>query len=238
MLRFDSQPAYILHARPYQETSLLLDIFTRDFGRLSAIAKGAKRPKSRGRGLLQPFVPLVMSCAGKGELLTVKDFDAVAAPIFLKGQRLVFAFYLNELLIRLLHRADAHHELFQVYTNCLHKLKDCLDEELAQEPLRLFEKSLLKELGYELHLSHEVDTLQPLDPEEHYLFDPETGPALIQDLEMLGHKAVFKGSSLLAIAKELLTEKSVLQDARRLMRLALSSHLGNRPLESRRLLSF
>lgn len=244
MLRFDSQPAYILHARPYQETSLLLEIFTKDFGRVSAIAKGAKRPKSRGRGLLQPFIPLLMSCAGKGELLTVKDFDAGGPPILLLGRRLIFAFYLNELLMRLLHRADAHDELFYSYEKSLHKLTHCEDETLEQIPLRLFEKTLLKELGYELHLTHEVDSGAPLDPNSLYFFDPEKGPTQLEtQFKAAPHsntksdlKAIFKGSSLLAIADELLTEKTVLQDARRLMRLALSGHLGGRPLESRRLL--
>lgn len=270
MLRFDSQPAYVLHARPYQETSLLLEFFTQDFGRVSAIAKGAKRPKSRGRGLLQPFIPLLISCAGKGELLTVKDFDAAAPPILLLGRRLIFAFYLNELLMRLLHRADAHDELFYAYEKSLHKLREDNDEHLEQVPLRLFEKTLLKELGYELHLTHEVDSGKPLNPDSMYFFDPEKGPILLQtkvqapalalvqvqtqeqtllqpelqsQLKLQSHlavksdlKAIFKGSSLLALAEELLTEKKVLQDARRLMRLALSGHLGNRPLESRRLL--
>lgn len=260
MLRFNNQPAYILHTRPYQETSLILEFFTQDFGRLSAIAKGAKRPKSRGRGLLQPFVPLLISCSGKGELLTLKDFDSKATPILLLGRRLIFAFYLNELLMRLLHRADAHVELFHSYSSSLQKLSDCVDANLEQEPLRLFEKKLLKELGYELYLSHEVDTGKPLNPEAFYLFDPERGPlpmhgedsikplfegalqdSLKDSLKLhskaaLQSKILFKGSSLLAIAENSLTEKSVLQDARRLMRLALSSHLGSRPLESRRLL--
>ncbi len=234
MLRFDSQPAYILHSRPYQETSLLLDFFTEEFGRVSAIAKGAKRPKSRGRGLLQPFVPLLISCVGKGELLTLKEYDAVGAPILLSGRRLVFAFYINELLMRLLHHADAHHELFKSYANTLLRLRDCSDEKAEQWPLRLFEKSLLKELGYELHLTNEVDSGKPLNPDHYYLFDPDRGPTLVPFKTQ--SKVIFKGSSLLAIATESLTDEMVLQDARRLMRLALSSHLGSRPLESRRLL--
>lgn len=266
MLRFDSQPAYILHTRPYQETSLLIEFFTEDFGRISAVAKGAKRPKSRGRGLLQPFVPLQIACVGRGGLLTLKDFDATAIPILLLGKRLIFAFYLNELLMRLLHHSDAHQELFQYYAKSLRGLRDCgedFDDCKEQQILRLFEKCLLKELGYDLHLTNEVESGDPLSPNQWYLFDPERGPiktilneSQVQESQVgksqtrdISHsrnqphfrdksqsKTIFKGSSLLAIAAEQLTEGTILQDAKRLMRLALSSHLGSKPLECRRLL--
>lgn len=246
MLRFDSQPAYILHARPYQETSLLLELFTPDFGRLSAIAKGAKRPKARGRGVLQPFVPLIISCSGRSELLTLKDFDLASQHLVLKGPYLVSAFYLNELLMRLLHRSDAHPELFTIYAKTLQAFDQSYLEKTAalsvefdpkihqEKTLRLFEKALLKEIGYELHLSSDADSHDPIYPEYDYLYVPDHGPT--RTPAQTQSKSVFKGSSLLAIASENFEGTSVLQDAKRLMRLALSAHLGSKPLESRRLL--
>lgn len=235
MQRIDFQPAYILHTRPYQETSLLLEIFTQDFGRIAAIAKGAKRPKSRGRGLLQPFTPLLVSCVGRSELLTLSHFDTRGMPHSLKGQQLISAFYLNELLMRLLHRSDTHSSLFLDYQKTLIALEKTTNE---QAVLRIFEKNLLKAMGYELQLTHEVETHEPVQPENFYCFDPERGPSLVPNLKQSPGKSqdfIFPGKSLLALADETLKEPSVLLDAKRLMRRALSKHLGDKPLETRRL---
>ncbi len=230
MQRIEFQPAYILHTRPYRETSLLLEVFTSDYGRIGIIAKGVRKPKAKSRGLLQPFVPLLLSCVGRGELLTLKDFDAGGMVILLNGRALVSAFYLNELLMRLLHRWDAHQALFQSYGKALNELK--IKKE--QEVLRVFEKSLLKALGYELQLIREVETGDLVESDKMYAFDPERGPILIKSQS--GNKSLFKGKSLLALHQEALNDLTVLWDAKRLMREALAIHLGNKPLESRKLL--
>lgn len=243
MHRIEFQPAYILHSRPYLETSLLLEIFTPDYGRIGVVAKGVRRSKTKSRGLLQPFVPLLVSCSGRGELLTLKDFDAGGMVILLRGRTLVSAFYLNELLMRLLHRWDANTFLFQNYHKALNELK--IKQE--QEVLRLFEKSLLKALGYELQLIKEVETGHAVEPEKFYAFDPERGPTLVESPELQvkreGHvgnkpeqgkpntrignmKHLFKGKSLLALHHEDFADGFVLWDAKRLMREALALHLG------------
>jgi DNA repair protein RecO (recombination protein O) len=259
--RIELQPAYILHSRPYRETSLLLEVFTADYGRIGVVAKGIRRSKTKLRGLLQPFVPLLISCSGNGELCTLKDFDVAGMVVLLHGRALVSAFYLNELLMRLLHRWEEQKFLFQSYNKALNELK--IKKE--QIVLRLFEKSLLKALGYELQLVKEVETGCVIDPEKFYAFDPERGPILItsphkpqahclrlqrsseNERQRLGNlynqylgnmKTLFKGRSLLALHQEELHEEdgSVLWDAKRLMRGALAVHLGNKPLESRKLL--
>ena len=259
MHRINFQPAYILHSRPYRETSLLLEIFTADYGRIGAVAKGVRRSKTKSRGLLQPFVPLLISCAGQGELLTLKDFDAGGMVVLLEGRALVSAFYLNELLMRLLHRWDAYPILFQSYHKALNELK----VKQEQEVLRLFEKSLLKALGYELQLIKEAETGHTVEPEKFYSFDPERGPILAEPSKgqigthlldeeyarnsgfkrdkspntgVENRKHLFRGKSLLALHYESLNETSTLWDAKRLMREALALHLGNKPLESRKLL--
>lgn len=256
MLKIDLEPAFVLHSRPYQETSLLLELFTKNHGRFGAVAKGARRPKSRARGLLQAFSPLLVSCAGRGELLTLKDVDAGGGDqmAFLQGKTFVFAFYLNELLMRLLHRFDPHPELFDIYRNTLLALAcaaletNATSEQISSEQitLRLFEKSLLQALGYAPQLTEEVTSGAPIDPDQFYLFDPERGPFLLasalpqptqhQSQSFRDKHLRVKGQSLLAIAKDDLGDPVVLSDAKRLFRAALRVHLGERPLESRRLL--
>lgn len=234
MLRIELQPAFILHGRPYQETSLLLEIFSEKVGRFCVIAKGARRPKSRARGLLQPFVPLLISCRGRGELLTLTGYEAYENALFLQGRSLIFAFYLNELLMRLMIRFDPHPELFHFYKASLNNL--ILSEtgsEDNQITLRLFEKALLKEMGYEVHLTQEMDGAV-IEPDKFYHFNPEKGFSQATD-EFLS-ESLFKGEHLLAFAKDQLKNGEELLTAKRLMRRAISVHLGGRPLESRRLL--
>jgi len=235
MIRFESQESFVLHARLYLESSLLLELFTPDYGRISAIAKGARRPKSRMRGLLQPFVPLLVSCVGRGELLTLCAVDSAGISPLLSGRHLMSALYLNELLVRLLHRHDAHPDLFWQYKATLLQLETTED---AQEILRLFEKFLLKTLGYELPLLKDAESGALVEAENFYTFDPLRGPQLIGG-KAVGDKqlpGMFKGRSLLALAEENLKDRTVLADVKRLMRQALAVHLGSKPLESRKLL--
>jgi DNA repair protein RecO (recombination protein O) len=235
MYRFECQLAYVLLTRPYLETSFLCELFTPDYGRISVVAKGARRPKSRGRGLLQPFIPLIVSCVGRGTLLTLTDFDAVNVAPVLTGRRAVSAFYLNELLFRLIHHEDPNPDLFFCYQKALSELEKTTDVQIV---LRLFEKSLLKILGYELQLIKEVGTGDPVRAEEDYRFDPVNGAVLAETHRAIGVKSqdVFKGKSLLALAAGTLDDVGVLSDLKRLMRLALAPHLGSKPLESRKLL--
>lgn len=263
MHRFESQPAYILHARAYQESSLLLELFSRDYGRISAIAKGVKRKTKGGMGgILQPFIPLLIACRGKGELLTLKSFEAESAYLQLMGKCLVSALYLNELLMRLLYRWDAHADLFYIYRKTLLDLQDnSQPRDNSPQPqdtrdksqqvksqeviLRLFEKALLKAIGYELQLHKEVDSGNLIDPGKYYLFNPEQGPSCVSkdNPHYLGihkqssqtQKLLFRGKSLLDLEAESLSDPISLQDAKRLMREALARHLGVRPLETRKL---
>jgi DNA repair protein RecO (recombination protein O) len=228
--RFECQAAYILHTRPYRETSFLCELFTAEQGRMSVIAKGVRRPKSRGRGLLQPFIPLMISCVGRGELLTLTDFDSAGVAPLLTGHRVISAFYLNELLFRLVHREDPNPDLFLSYKTALSELEKTTEVQIV---LRLFEKSLLKTLGYELQLLKEVETGAAIQASEYYRFDPARGPLAV---EYQPAQDVFLGKSLLALASGLLTDRAVLPDLKRLMRLALAPHLGSKPLQSRRLL--
>lgn len=224
------QPAYVLHARAYRDTSLLLELFTEEQGRVSAVARGAKGPRSRFKGLLQPFVPLLVSWSGKAELMTLTAAEANGNLPNLAGEVLLCGIYLNELLMRLLHRYDAHPQLFQAYQQALIHLRS----KSQQVVLREFEKQLLLELGYALELDREAHSGATIQPEQFYYFDPHRG--LLRHQSASNSSAqVFLGESLLALHNDELVQENYLRDAKRLLRLALGHLLGGKPIRSREL---
>jgi DNA repair protein RecO (recombination protein O) len=159
------QSSFVLHAKPYKETSLWLEIFTKESGRVAAIAKGAKRPKSPVRGLLQSFTPLLVTLVGQHDLLTVTSAEMMGAPLRLASKELMAGFYCNELIIKLLHRHDPHPQLFRSYEETVHALSR---GEALEETLRRFEFKLIDEIGYGLELLNDADTLETIDPAGSY----------------------------------------------------------------------
>lgn len=220
------QPGYILHQRPYRDTSLLLEVFTRDHGRLGLVARGARGPRARNRGLLQPFQPLLLTWSGRGELGTLAGLEAGGAARRLPGAVLYSGFYLNELLLRLLQRLDPHPELYAAYATALAALPDA-----TQRTLRLFEKALLEELGYGLLLDHEAHGGAPVEADAWYAYELECGPVRAE--EHSPNRLVLAGSSLLSLAADELRDARSLADAKRLMRAALGLYLGERELKTR-----
>ena len=211
-------PAFILHTRPFRDASLLIDILTMRHGKISLIAHGAKLTKSKFRGFLRPFAPLVISWSGKTALYTLTQAEATAPAIQLKGRALLSAMYVNELLIKLLAHDDPHPEVFFAYQTVIHDLESTDFE----AKLRYFEMELLHALGYGLDLKKDVFNRDIL-PEQLYYFDPECGilPYQIQ----FGKKITFKGESLLALANKKLQIKEDMQAAKQLMRLTIGVHL-------------
>jgi DNA repair protein RecO (recombination protein O) len=236
--RISLESAYVLHQRPYQDSGLLLEVFTLNHGRIGLVARGVRKPKGRWQSLLQPFTPLLLSWSGRGELGTVTDAEMSSAPHLLKGQLLLSSFYINELLTRLLHRHDPHPELFDYYhvlLNQLSLLGDGADaRQQLQQQLRLFEKQLLQEIGYGLVLDHDVATGDAIEAAASYSYRLGEGPVLVAD--GASHSLMIRGRSLLALAAGRLEDVDVLRDAKRLMRAALDQQLGGRPLHSRQLL--
>lgn len=222
------QPGYVLHHRDYRDTSRILDVFTRDYGRLRLIAKGVRRATSPWRGLLQPFRPLLLSWTGRGELGTLIAAESGGSAGELDVEAIFGGFYLNELLLRLTVLHDPHPALFAVYAETV----ACLPEtpRLARH-LRLFEKRLLEELGYGLSLDTVVDTGQPVRPDGWYRYRP--GGGLVEIAAGIHEEGVFPGASLLALRDGLLDDAAVLRDARQLLQRALDDCLGGRPLATR-----
>lgn len=224
------QPAYVLHRRSYRETSFLVDLFTHEYGRISALARGVRKAKSPTQGLLQPFTPLLVSWSGSGDLMTLTHVEANGALVQLQGESLFAGFYLNELIIGLLEKWDAHPALYHAYAAAIAALQA---SGLEQKTLRSFEKFLLEELGYGLLPKSNQDMF---DPDGHYRFVPEQGFVLsdIGDLAQ-AQNHIFSGKNLLAIANEDWCDESVLQDAKRITRFLLAPLLGARKIHSRRL---
>lgn len=214
------QPAWLLASRAYGDSSLLLEVFAREHGRIGLVARGARGPKSRLRGLLQTFTPLLLSWSGRGDLATLTGAEAQAAAIALGGERIFYGWYLNELLTRLLHRHDAHAALFDLYAALMPALTG--SEAEAQRALRLFEKYLLAEIGYGLLLP------ATLQAESLYRYDWDRGP-------LADHEG-YAGSSLIALRDDCFDSPRALADARCLLQAALRRQLGERELETPKLL--
>lgn len=226
-MRISQEPAYVLHHYDYGETSLLLEVFTRQQGRLGLIAKGARRPRSPLRAALLPFQPLAVSFSGRGELPTLTAVEASGSAALIGGATLFCGLYLNELLLRLLHRHDPHERLFLNYAQALARLGAGLNPEAT---LRVFEKRLLEDIGFGPVLDHDVQDGRPLQPEVRYRYLPERGP-VAEGLDDEG--IAIQGASLLALARESLEGEDILAETKRLMRALLARHLGVRPLATR-----
>ncbi len=233
MKRILLQAAYVLHRRPYRENSFLLEVFTREYGCLTVIAKGVRNKRSTLQGLLQPFIPLLISFAGKHDLMTLSHAEVSASAAHLQGDCLFAGFYLNELLLCLLHRWDAHAALYAAYEQTLLALQG---DKLEQRILRCFEKYLLEELGYAILPRTESSLNALFSADCFYRFIPEEG-FVISELDQHSARTanIFSGKSLLAFAKEDWQDEESLADARRLMRFVLAPLLGARPIHSRRL---
>jgi DNA repair protein RecO (recombination protein O) len=221
--RIDLMPGYILHHRPYRDTSRILEVVTRHHGRLSLFAYGVRGAKAKLASTLLPFQLLLLSWSGNGEAvhLTGAENAQVAPP--LPPSCLMGGFYMNELLMKLTTRYDPLPSLFDSYHEALENLRN--GEPLEPE-LRIFEKRLLEALGYGLDLGAESQTGTPIASGEYYHFHPEQG------LVAATAKApgAFAGHSLIALAQEQLTGEHELQDARRLLQTALAQCLDGRPL--------
>jgi DNA repair protein RecO (recombination protein O) len=231
--RVSLQPAYVLHQRAYRETSRLLEVLTRDYGRIGIVARGARRPGSRVRPLLQPFVPLLLSWSAPGELATLTGAESAGRALHLQGDALVCGFYLNELLLRLLTRHDPAPELFSAYHDALGRLQT---HGCDPTILRRFEKRLLDVLGYGLQL-HEDARGEALSADGHYHYEPERGaiPAGAERDTPTGGMTIL-GRCLQALAADTPLDETCQKQAQRLLASILAPHLGPRPLKSRDLL--
>lgn len=231
MNRIEGQAAFVLHARAWRETSLLLDVLSRDHGRVGLVARGVRSARSRTpRPLLQPFAPLQLGWSGRGELATLNSAEAAGTALPLGGEALLCALYLNELVVRLVPRNDPHPQLFAAYLETLARLAH---GDAPAWTLRRFERDLLGHLGYGLLLDAQADTGEPLDAAAEYAYLLDQGPARWRSASD-GLK--LRGSALLALARDEEPDAADLPSLRRLLRALIAQRLDGVTLNAWNLL--
>lgn len=228
MTRERLQPGFVLHRRPYSNTSLLLEVLVAEHGRFAVLAKGAKRPRSPLAALLQPFQPLWLGWSGRGEVKTLNRAEAAGRALSLTGEALYCGFYVNELLLRLWPRQEIPEALFVGYQMVLGALAVGDQLELA---LRQFELRLLAVMGYELVLDRDADAGKPVEAEQRYILVPDRG--LRRALAATADSVSGETLQRLAVGEQLNAVQR--REARNLLRCALAPHLGSQPLRSREL---
>lgn len=229
-MRVDLQLAYILHTRPYRDTSLLIDLLTPDFGRVTAVARGVRKTKTPKRQLLNPFSRLLVSWQGKTDMKLLTGFESDNHFLALTANHLYSGFYLNELLVRLLPEMDSHNGIYHAYEDSLMALQS----QAEIEPLlRRFEFRLLTELGYGLDFTQDARTGDPLLPDAWYECHNQEG--FYQMLPDLPQSYGLKGEDILAMGCGDYTRPETRRAAKQLTRRLLKPLLGSRPLNSRQL---
>jgi len=228
--RVSHQPGFVLHSYPYKETSLIVDVFSRDYGRIALMAKGAKRPHSQLRGALQTFQPLSVTWSGKSEIRTLTAAEWVGGMLPLEKSALLCGFYLNELLVKLLARDDPHPTLFHHYIATLNELAH---NEPAPIVLRKFERALLKETGVANDFTRCSLTGKTVEIEQSYVVDPERGPRPARPADAWPRVS---GKTLLDMEREDYSDNSTQSQSKFLMRFLLGYHLGGVQLNTRQIL--
>jgi DNA repair protein RecO (recombination protein O) len=228
--RVQQQPAFILHHRPFRDSSQIIELLSRDHGTLAVVARGSRGVKSRLRGVLRPFLPLSVSWILRSDLGTLTGAEAAGAPARLEGDALLSAYYVNELVLRFLHRHDPQPEIFQAYAGVMSALAAAGNVAAC---LREFEIEFLRQIGYALNLESEAESQCDLDPRRHYRYRIDLGPVAVP---RSGGRLVFTGAELASIARREFDRPEILRAANRLLREVIDFHLAGRELNSRKVL--
>jgi DNA repair protein RecO (recombination protein O) len=227
--RVQQQPGYVLHHRPFRDSSQILDVLTRDHGKIAVVARGSRGSKSRLAGVLRPFLPLRVSWVAKSDLGTLTGAEASGRPADLRGDALLSAYYVNELILHFLHRHDSQPEVFALYADVIPAL---VDGDVAAT-LRNFELEFLGLLGYAVNLEYEASSHDDIEASRYYDYRVEQGPVPVSRSE---GPLIFHGATLQAIAARRFDDADVLNAAGRLLRAVVRHHLGGRELQSRKVL--
>ena len=234
--RVSLEPAFVLHTRAFKETSLLIDLFTKNLGRINVVAKGARKPKSPLRSVLTPASLFSISFSGKTELKNLNACEllnhySLSMPVSFNS-----IIYVNELLMKATEKQDPHKEIFHQYQLLCEGLSGKTDKVEIEVLLRSFELVLLQELGYGIDLSFESISGNQIKPKDKYMFDPSLGFTKVQN-DSINSNGIFLGKDILNFSTGDLTEEDSRLASKKIMRLALDHHLGNKSLNIRKYLS-
>lgn len=221
------QTGFLLHHQNYQESSLLIDVFTQESGRISLIAKGVRRQKSQYLGHLRPFTPLNISYTGSGSLKTLSHVETGKSESILPGLNTYCGYYLNELLRYFIPLGEPYPDVFINYLTCLQQLKT---QKKIEAALRIFETQLLDSIGYSLQLETDYLTHAAIDAASQYLYIVEQGATI-------NKQGTIHGETLLAMQQEKYTNTRQLNEAKQLMRYIIDYYLQGKSLKSRALIS-
>ena len=227
--RVDHEPGYVLHTYPYKETSLIVEAFTRRYGRVALLARGARRPRSAMRGVLLSFHLLRLGWSGSADLANLMNAEWAGGTPLLGGRGLMCGFYVNELLLKLLPRDDPHESLFDIYAGTLANLAS----QEVSPVLRDFEKRLLAELGYAPLLETDAAS-RPIEPDRLYSYEPERGPVPTNGSR--SGQLVVSGRTLLDVAAGDYARSETRDEARVLMRALIGERLHGQSLHTRSIL--
>ena len=229
-----AERGYVLHSYPFKETSLVVEVFTRDCGRVGLVAKGARRPRSALRGTLMAFQPLLLSWSGKSELRVLRTAEWDGGQLQLSGLALICGFYLNELVLKLTQRDDPHAGTYAGYEEALAALRGNASPAAV---LRRFERRMLADLGYGLTLTQDAEGAT-IDPAARYTYVPERGAVAGAQAPAQNEEGDVQvaGKTLLDMARDDYSDPVTVQQSRGLMRRVLNHHLGGQVLHTRQLL--
>ena len=231
-MKVDLSPAFILHHRAYRETSLLLDVFSQQQGRIKLVAKGIRQKKRSKQGQFQLYQPLLLSWYGHGDLQSLTTSEVLAPRYILKENASLCGLYINELLVRLLPINEPEQEVFEAYQLALSGLQEKQSSKKSEVILRLFEKRLLMQLGYGLVLDREADTDREIEPEQRYVYRADAGLFRWQQGQ---NDATISGRSLQHLIDETDFDQQSLLEIKQLMRGVIHHFLDGKPLQSRQL---
>ena len=226
----EGEPAYLIHQRPYSETSQIINLFSRHYGRVDAIAKGSKRPKSKFKSFLQPFSPILVSWSGRSQLKTLRSVDISSGKQSnVSRKHLMSAFYLNELILSFLTTADPYPDLFDAYSLAINNLSNADSSEII---LREFEIQLLTEIGYAINFQTEAMSSKKIEPNLSYRFIAEEG--FVSSVTSSARDTLIKGSVIQSIDQKDFSQPQTMRAAKRIIRESVKYHLSGKELNTKK----
>ena len=226
----EGEPAYLIHQRPYSETSQISNLFSRHYGRVDVIAKRSKRPKSKFKSFLQPFSPILVSWSGRSQLKTLRSVDiSLSKQHNVSGKHLMSAFYLNELILSFLTTADPYPDLFDAYSLAIENLSSADSSEII---LREFEIELLTEIGYAINFRTEAMSSKKIEPNLLYRF--VAGEGFVSSVTSSAREKLMKGSVIHAIDQGDFADPQTLSIAKRIARESIKYHLSGKELNTKK----